>query len=93
MKYDKQPLVRGYANRSCGIDAGSGRMETPALDEEVRDFFSADAPGDCISSIGPFQPGQRPPIRKTPSFWHRAPWVGCPNSLARASAWPSPCLP
>jgi aldehyde:ferredoxin oxidoreductase len=39
MKYDKQPLVRGYANRILNVDVGSGRMETPALNEGIRDFF------------------------------------------------------
>ena len=39
MKFEKAPLVRGYANRVLTIDLGTSVIRTPALDPQVRDYF------------------------------------------------------
>ncbi|MEI6306000.1 MAG: aldehyde ferredoxin oxidoreductase C-terminal domain-containing protein, partial [Deltaproteobacteria bacterium] len=39
MKYAKQKLNRGYANRILAINLDNGTIETPELDPEVRDYF------------------------------------------------------
>lgn len=39
MKYEKNPLKHGYANQIIKIDLGSGAIETPGLDPQIRDFF------------------------------------------------------
>jgi len=39
MKYAPTKLNRGYANRILNIDLGTGAIETPELDAQVRDYF------------------------------------------------------
>jgi aldehyde:ferredoxin oxidoreductase len=39
MKYAKRPIWRGYANKILCIDLTGGTMETPDIDETVRDYF------------------------------------------------------
>ena len=39
MNYEKTPLTNGYANRILAIELGTGTIETPALEPEVRDYF------------------------------------------------------
>jgi aldehyde:ferredoxin oxidoreductase len=39
MNYEKTKLSHGYANRILAIELGSGTIDAPALEPEVRDYF------------------------------------------------------
>jgi aldehyde:ferredoxin oxidoreductase len=40
MHYEKLKLVNGYANKILSVDLGSGEIAAPALDRQVRDYFT-----------------------------------------------------
>ncbi len=86
MNYKKSQLQRGYANRILAVDLGSGTINTPELETEVRDYFMGGRSLGLYLLHRSITPDTRPSDPENPLVLANGPLGGIPQFPGTAKA-------